>query len=253
MALIGVNGGLIGARRTTAAPGLWTANEQVLLKRASLWPNDSFFGSVSLLLHCNGTNGSTTFTDSSSNLLTVSRFGNAQISTAQSKFGGASGLFDGSGDYLTATSTATPSGTQDFTLEGWFYILSLPVSGVKSITHWLNVNGVNMEIDTTGKIGLFIHQAALFVNSSTGITAATWNHIALVRSSNTFTVYLNGSSVSTLTSSVNFNATTLFIARDGTTFPSRDFNGYIDDYRITKGVARYTADFTPPVDPFPDL
>jgi hypothetical protein len=212
---------------------------------------DPDFSSVSLLLHMDGSNGSTTFTDSSSNALTVTAYGNAAISTAQSQFGGASGLFDGNGDYLTTTSTATPSGTQAFTIEGWFRISSLPASGVKSITHWLNTNGINLEIDSTGKIGLFIHQAALFVNSSTAITAATWNHIALTRSGNTFTVYLNGSSVSTLTSSVSFNAATLYIGRDSTATPGRDFNGYIDEYRVTKGVARYTANFTPSTVAFP--
>ena len=67
---------------------------------------EQYFDNVELLLHLNGSNGSTTFTDSSSNGLTVTRGGNVTISTAQAKFGGASAVFDGSGDYPTANNAA---------------------------------------------------------------------------------------------------------------------------------------------------
>jgi hypothetical protein len=67
-------------------------------------PVDPVFNNVSLLLHGNGTNGSTTITDNSPTPKTVTAVGNAQISTAQSKFGGASIAFDGTGDYLTDAS-----------------------------------------------------------------------------------------------------------------------------------------------------
>ena len=77
---------------------------------------------VSLLLHGNGTNGSTTITDSSPTPKTVTAVGNAQISTAQSKFGGASIAFDGTGDYATVPSaSAFDFGTADFTVEAWVY------------------------------------------------------------------------------------------------------------------------------------
>jgi hypothetical protein len=83
--------------------------------------SDPDFANVSLLLHMDGSNGSTTFPDSSSNGLTVTRYGNAQISTAQSKFGGASAYFDGAGDYLELPNPNTAIGAVagDFTIECW--------------------------------------------------------------------------------------------------------------------------------------
>ncbi len=73
-----------------------------------------------LLLHADGSNGSTVFVDSGSNGKTVTAYGNAQISTAQSKFGGASAYFDGNGDYLSVPSSDDWSfGTEAFTMEAW--------------------------------------------------------------------------------------------------------------------------------------
>jgi hypothetical protein len=86
-------------------------------------------GSVpdALLLHMDGSNGSTTFTDSSSNALTVTANGNAQISTAQSKFGGASAAFDGDGDFLSiASNVAFAFGAAAFTIECWAYQSATP-------------------------------------------------------------------------------------------------------------------------------
>ena len=89
---------------------------------SSYAPVDEEFGNVSLLLHGDGTNGSTTIVDSSSSTKAVTAFGDAQISTAQSKFGGASIAFDGNGDYLTIPPSAKfEFGTDPFTVEFWIY------------------------------------------------------------------------------------------------------------------------------------
>ena len=90
---------------------------------------DPFYSAVSMLLPMDGTNGSTTFTDSSLNAITVTAVGNAQVSTTQAKYGGASAYFDGSGDYLDTAGTgiATAFGTGDFTIEFWYYPLSVSV------------------------------------------------------------------------------------------------------------------------------
>lgn len=69
-------------------------------------PSDSDFADVELLMHCDGTNGSSTFTDSGPDARTITRSGNAQISTANSKFGGASMLLDGTGDYVSIGAAA---------------------------------------------------------------------------------------------------------------------------------------------------
>ena len=125
--MLGFNGGLMGVQRTPTqgiASGLWFQNEQSVAKRANVWPfsqsADPYFSNVSLLLHMDGSNGSTTFTDNSSNGFTVTANGNAQISTAQSKWNGASGYFDGAGDFLTVpVNSAFELGTGDFDVELW--------------------------------------------------------------------------------------------------------------------------------------
>jgi hypothetical protein len=83
-------------------------------------PLDPNFANVSLLLYGNGINGSTSIIDSSPSPKTVTAFGNAQISTAQSKFGGSSIAFDGTGDYLTVPDNDNFAlGNGNFTIECW--------------------------------------------------------------------------------------------------------------------------------------
>jgi hypothetical protein len=211
---------------------------------------DADFSSVSLLLHMNGSNGSTTFTDSSLSPKTITRFGDAQISTAQSKFGGASAYFDGTGDYLTAPNTATPAGTEAFTVEAWIRVPSFPGSGVKMLWQWLATNGVNLEITNTGAVGLYQHSPANYASGGQ-LVVNTWHHVALTRSGNNFAFWLDGTQAFTMTSTASYSAATFNLGYDTTT-PSRAYLGYFDEVRITKGVARYTANFTPTDVPFPD-
>ena len=95
------------------------------------------------------------------------------------------------------------------------------------------------------------------VQGTTTVALNIWHHIAIVRSGNVFTAFLNGTSEVTATSSISLvdNAELLTIGALGYTSPPflSFFTGYIDYLRITKGVARYTANFTPPTAPFPDF
>ena len=128
--MLGLNSGLLGVRRTPttgSASGVWAPNEQSLAKRAAIWPSsgDEYFGSVSLLLHMDGSNGSTSFTDSSSNGFTITASGDAQITTTDPKFGTGCLTLDGTGDYLsTPADAAFAFGTNDFTVECWVYVNS---------------------------------------------------------------------------------------------------------------------------------
>jgi hypothetical protein len=98
-------------------------------------PTDPYFSNVSLLLHGDGTNGSTTIVDSSASPKTLTAFGNAQISTAQSKFGGSSIAFDGTGDYLSISSSNDLTlGTSDFTLETWARLATVSAQHNQIIT-----------------------------------------------------------------------------------------------------------------------
>lgn len=185
--------------------------------------------------------------------------GNAQISTSVVKYGTGSLYFDGSGDYLFAP-TANVNNlskflTANFTVECWIY----PTTSTGDRTIICAVNnwgaGANYVIEIrSGLLFVQLGNSVTMTSGTTSISANTWTHIALVRSSNTSTTfYVNGSSVSTYTSSwtadedcpltigcFNINGGSL----------SNYYLGYIDDLRITK-YARYVANFTPPTQAFP--
>lgn len=257
MSLIGVNGGLIGSRRssdTGSAPGLWTPYEQVVLRRVQAWPisGDSYWSYNSLLLHMDGANGSTTFADSSEKNLTATANGNAQVSTTQSKFGGASGFFDGTGDFLSLTSPALNIGSsEDFTWEGWFYPTSLPGgTSYRALIHndtavsalprlYIKGSSLLAYIDSNDRI---FHQTPVVVN--------TWQHFAMVRASNVTYLYLDGVRSST---SYTYSAASSNNMRIGADSQNLAFAGYLDDVRITKGIARYTTTFTPASSAFVDV
>jgi hypothetical protein len=249
--MIGFNGGLIGKDRSTSAlasvPGVWTPGEQIKAQRSGFWPivsDDPYFANVSLLLRGDGTNGSTTIIDGSSSPKTVTAFGNAQISTAQSKFGGTSIAFDGTGDYLTVASDAAfVFGTGDFTIELWIKTTDTVGGLVTKIAggsgNWdlvLNVSNVYFQNQ--------YFAVNLYNRNATTILDNNWHHLAVCRSGTSHRCFFDGvQQGSTVTDSNNYNGTgDLRIGSDG----YGDFNGYIDDLRITKGVARYTTTFTPP-------
>ena len=216
-------------------------------------PVDPFRSQVSLLLHGNGTNGSTTITDNSPSPKTVTAVGNAQISTAQSKFGGASIALDGSGDYLTVLNSSQFNfGVDDFTIEAWFYRTSTATSFEIASYGNPGADGFFFTSNTSA-IDFGTGSAVVLASSSTSLALNVWTHIAVTRSSNVTRVFANGIAGATTTNALNnLNSTTVF--RVGANRAVNAFaTGYIDEFRITKGVARYTANFTPPTAPFPDI
>ena len=216
---------------------------------------DPYFSNVSLLLHGDGTNGSTTITDSSPSPKTVTAVGNAQISTAQSKFGGASLAFDGTGDYLSLALSSDFAFPADLTVEAWLYLAGLnSVSNASYITDFRSNDSSNFTfgiINNNGEGRMYAFVNGVDSIGSNAVALNTWQHLAYVRSGTTVTLYLNGTANGTLTSSVSQASSSVIIGArfNGLT---EYVNGYIDDLRITKGVARYTANFTPPTAPFPD-
>jgi hypothetical protein len=219
----------------------------------SFTPADEYFQNVSLLLHGNGANGSTTITDNSPSPKTVTAVGNAQISTAQSKFGGASIAFDGTGDYLnTPNNSAYKFGTSDFTVECWINTTDTTFNLVglidNAVGNWAIVvfNSDFFWQTTYGGVNLIA-----FLPCSSLLNGA-WNHIAIARSGSFLRLFFNGvlQGASPYTDSTDYNGNGPLRVGSGV---NGDFNGYIDDLRITKGVARYTTNFTPPAAPFPDI
>lgn len=252
------NGSYIGPRpvgpSSSVASGIWDLRTAERQKRAGAWPgpvSDPDFANVSLLLHMDGSNGSTTFTDSSSNAFTVTANGNAQISTAESQFGGASGLFDGTGDYLSLADNADfDFGTGDFTIECWIK----PSSG-KSIASGNATGDFMFATDTfnAGDIGFGRNGLAWDLTAASPGLTAGWNHVAVTRSGTTLRILCNGSVAATgsgNTESYNVTNNLWIGARSTSGSPDQFFNGYIDEFRITKGVARWTGSYTVPTAPF---
>lgn len=220
-------------------------------------PVDPQFGSVSLLLHGDGADGSTTITDSSPSPKTVAAFGNAQISTAQSKFGGSSIAFDKSGDYLSVPSNSAFDFTSgNFTIESW--IFPDTVSGTQSIcATWTNQQFIFATLGSDLAFYWFPFSAGNPMLSAGSVVANEWQHAAISREGNTYRLFLDGVLLQTVNNSSvagAFSANLFVGARPSSVgAPGAYFGGYIDDLRITKGVARYTANFTPPTAPFPDI
>jgi hypothetical protein len=217
---------------------------------------DSYYSSVALLLHTNGSNGSTTFTDSSSNSLSITRTGSVAISTVQGKFGDSSAYFDGSETYLTVPASSLWNlGTSDFTVEYWIY--PTVVGGAvyrRHISGELPTQSLVIREDS-GALRAFIRTGSTSItqiNGSTNVIANTWQHIALVRSGSTFTLYLNGSSIGTMSSSGAIDLSTAGFTINSTP-GGESFTGYMDEVRFTKGVARYINNFIVPSMPSPDI
>jgi hypothetical protein len=177
--------------------------------------------------------------------------GNAQISTTQSKFGGSSMYFDGTGDYLISRNNyGFEFGTSDFTVEMWIrttygagYIVGHTASGGNA---WVLTFSSNLlywvsEFNTTN----------LYNRSATSILDGNWHHVAVTRASGTQRMFFDGVlQGATVSDTTNYNSTTNYaVANPGGTYNA--FNGYMNDLRITKGYARYTANFTAPTAAFP--
>jgi hypothetical protein len=167
--------------------------------------------------------------------------------------------FDGTGDYLIFPSAQTQNfvyGTGNFTIEFWFYMSALAGSG----NYYVLYDG--RPSSTSGayvNLGIGNATPESYVNGATVITgsalsANTWYHFAYARSGSSTKMFINGSQVgSTYTDTTNYlnAADRPVIGTNGFNVAQYNFNGYIDDLRITKGYARYTANFTPPTQAFP--
>jgi len=179
--------------------------------------------------------------------------GNAQVSTSVTKFGTGSMSFDGTGDYLTAANSSFFSfGTKDYTVEYWVYPASFIGQPTMFDTRLSggSVNGYADLFTTAGLFRLYIGNTVIYTSSTT-ISTNTWTHIAVSRSGTSLRVFINGvQDGSTVTNSTNMtdNACLVGINRSF----NAPLNGYIDDLRVTKGVARYTANFTPPSGAYPN-
>ena len=195
-------------------------------------------------LHIKGTDASIVDKSQVSNLKLV---GNTTASTTQIKYGNSSMYFDGVGDYLTSATTSAETmelGTGDFTMECWLYPTA--ASGYSMIfDHGVTVSDISFGLKAT-TLQPYLYTSGFVINGSSNAQLNVWQHIALVRNSGTITIYLNGIGIGSTSTVYNYTAQNFMIggAHDGLSF----FKGYMQDYRITKGLARYTTNFTPPTE-----
>lgn len=212
----------------------------------------SDYAKTMLLLHFDGANGSTTFTDSSPNALTATVNGSVAITTLQSVFGGSSANFPGA-SYLSFASNPVfaISAAQDFTIECWVRFNSVAncgfFQGLTNLTSasgqmWFGYYGGNL---TLGKHGSGTYN----VNYSWTPSANTWYHVAACRSGGTTRLFIDGAVVATSTANSG-QAYTQSGACVGVTASPVYFNGQMDEFRLAM-FARYTSAFTP-TGPFPN-
>jgi hypothetical protein len=200
-----------------------------------------------LCAHLDGADGSTTFTDSSAGAHTITAHGNVQIDTAQSVFGGASVLYDGSGDWLSADGHSDFAlGTGDFVVDFWIR----PDNTGLGI--WADFSG---DHDGAGSLLVFQNGGSIFFyHAGVRITGShaedVWQHFALVRSSGVTRMFIDGVQTGadysdTNTYTVDANCPTFGAHADGSgSFP---FAGWMDEIRISKGTDRgWFGGFTPP-------
>lgn len=205
-----------------------------------------------LWLHMDGSDASTTFTDSSSSPKTVSPVGSAQLDTADKVFGSASGLFTTPGsDYLSITDHSDfDIGTDDFTVDFRFksnrnfadgqYISAFLSSENNDDGLWILYDWEN------SRFTVILYPTS--VNFSVSISKNTWYHLAVTRNGTNLRLFLDGTQIgSTTTNSSNiaFGSNPL-IASAHNQQANQSFSGWIDEFRFVKGTAVWTGNFTPP-------
>ena len=218
---------------------------------------DPYWNNVVALLHFDGADASTTFTDVKGHTFTAN--GNAQIDIAQSLFGGASGLFDGSGDYISTPNSADFNfGTGDFEVEVAVRFNALPVNTAAVIFSTYDGGAGSWAVEYRNDGGLgnrFCFQIGTTqYNFAWTPSINTWYRTAVSRSGTALRAFINGTQIgSTLTDSSNIgNTAPLWIGALNSGGAAFFFNGWLDECRITKGVAPHTANYTPDTAPFPD-
>lgn len=227
--------------------------------------SDSFYFNEHILLPLTGSNASTTLTDYTTPAKTVTCVGNAQISTAQSKFGGGSLYLDGTGDYITFNNWSnvndSTADTNNFTIEFWMRPQRVNAGQILFSSYWgagttkIGIQ-INMQSGTPTKLTMQAgdNNSTVWEVNATGATTLvvdTWYHVAMVRNGSNFSLYLNG----TLEATATYSGGVYLAGSSNNSFKSQfggdatglsPFQGYVNDFRITNFFALYTANFTPP-------
>jgi len=219
-------------------------------------------GYTKLLLHCDGANDGTTFTDSSPSAHTMTANGDAHTDTTVKKFGTASLQLDGNDSVSTPDSADFAFGDGDWTVEAWLYADTVS-EGQDMFYQQYDSDNHKFQMWRSGTSICFHARSGgthiLFANTpSSVISVDTWHHVAVSSSSKTVKIFIDGVSQS-LTVLLGANpysgsmpdvGSVLGIGGNGNEYTQ--WQGYLDEVRVSKGIARYTADFTVAAEPFGD-
>ena len=205
---------------------------------AAFTPPTAPLSSSGSSLHIKGTDASIIDKSQVSNVKLV---GNTTASTTQIKYGNSSIYFDGVGDYAFIEN-GFPDAAADFTVEFW--VNPSNVSNNKTSFYDARDGQPNSPIVWQDNAGIYLYAGADRIVISSGLSAGTWAHVSLVRSSGVYKLYLNGTA-----SGTTYANTDALVVKDlyiGARFSADGayYDGYMDDFRISK-TARYTANFTP--------
>lgn len=213
---------------------------------------DPYAANVVLHLVGSGTNGSTTFTDTSPTPKTVTVVGDAQISTARSKLGGSSMLFDGAGDYAYLADSADWNfGAGSGTIEAWLYIANGTPALRRACGQATSLGGLGVLLFGTNSSGQFqaaslTSDEATYINcvGSTVAAASAWHKLSWSVDGTSARLHVNGVLEATAArSGLTFynSAEPLHVGRSGSYTGGFYWDGNIERLRITKGVARYSS------------
>jgi len=193
-------------------------------------------------VHVIGTDASIIDKSQNANLKLV---GNTTGSTTQVKFADSKSMyFDGNGDYVVVNHEAL--GTGNWTIEGWVYFISTSTSYVFDFRASTNTNPALAIQDGDWR---YITDTNYRIYSGVNPSTNTWYHFAIVKNNGTTTLYVNGSSIGTYADSLNYVGNSAGSIGKYHNSNSNFLYGYLQDFRISKGLARYTANFTPPTEP----
>lgn len=217
---------------------------------------------TALLLHFNGADAAVATYDGSGEDGVAGRivnfYGTAQFDTAQSKFGGASILFDGNSDLIyTGADSRDWDFAGDFTIDLWARFSAVTTGDYQYIlgnADWYNgSDGWGLVLGSSNDSLYFTanwdtnHWDVSAIATSTGIVADTWYHIAVVRYGSTLNIYLNGTAIKEITDSTSIGTTANWMVSGRNANTANYYmGGWISEIRISKGIARWKSNFTPP-------
>lgn len=221
---------------------------------------DPYFSSVVSLMHFNGTDASTSIIDEIGPVWGCG--GEAKLSTVRSLWGGSSLIVNAaSGTYLSTARSNIPLGAGDFAVEGFFYLIGKPYPQPCVFSNYNSFGSGSLSLfaghaaSSTTKYQIACNGTFPAIESSISIAYGVWTHLAVVRRSGVITLYVNGVADGTFNASgvtLNGSGSDFFIGASPDNISATRLEANIEEWRVTVGVPRYTADFTPPTSQMPD-